>query len=250
MLDLQPALSMTLETEGVGGYLGLAFIVMLLAGMLGGFITWQLTTRRQAACQEEPDSLKRHLSLGVLSALVVPPLVLTTLSSSLLESTRFNPSAWFVFAALCLVSVLLVWRFIDQQTIISSRREELEALQDEIERLRQAQEALYRHLEPVLEAADKTVSREALTYHDLDILRALSDESYLYGNLAALTEKTGLGRELITQRLAVLKNLGLIDTRVNDGKALHWLVSLRGRQILSQEEQAKTQEIAPGGKPA
>ncbi|MDR1648216.1 MAG: hypothetical protein LBR88_09335 [Zoogloeaceae bacterium] len=239
MLDLQPALSMTLETEGVGGYLGLALIVMLLTGALGGYITWQLATRQQAARGKEPDSLKPHLCLGMLSALIVPPLTLTALSSTLLESARFNPSAWFVFAAFCLISVLLVWRLLDQQATASSRREELEALQDEIEHLRQTQAALYHHLEPMLEAMDKSVSREALTYHDLEILHALSDESYVYGNLAALTEKTGLGRELITQRLTVLKNIGLIDTRINDGKVLHWVITLRGRQILNQEGQAK-----------
>lgn len=110
--------------------------------------------------------------------------------------------------------------------------------------LRREQEAMRLKLEavpaaptPAELAPDKAESRsdprEVVTYNDVEILRALADESYVYGNLAALTEKTGLGRELISQRLAVLKNVGLIDTRINDKNVLHWVISARGRQVLT-----------------
>jgi len=58
--------------------------------------------------------------------------------------------------------------------------------------------------------------------------------SYVYGNLVGLTDKTGLARDLVSARLTVLKNLGIIETRINDKNVLHWCVSPRGKQMLGE----------------
>ena len=65
-------------------------------------------------------------------------------------------------------------------------------------------------------------------------MRALSEESYVYGNLTGLTDKTGLARDLVSTRLGVLKSLGLIETRINDKSVLHWYVSPKGKQMLGE----------------
>lgn len=57
-------------------------------------------------------------------------------------------------------------------------------------------------------------------------------ESYVYGNLVGLTDKTGLARDLVSSRLAVLKSLGVIETRMNERNVLHWFVSPKGKQML------------------
>ena len=64
-------------------------------------------------------------------------------------------------------------------------------------------------------------------YNDVEILRAIAEENYVYGNLVGLTDKTGLGRDLVSNRLTVLKNLGIIETRISDKNVLHWYVSPR-----------------------
>jgi len=74
--------------------------------------------------------------------------------------------------------------------------------------------------------------KESLSYNDIEILRALAEESYVYGNLVGLTDKTGLARDLVSARLAVLKSLGIIETRINDKNVLHWFVSPKGKQML------------------
>jgi hypothetical protein len=43
-----------------------------------------------------------------------------------------------------------------------------------------------------------------------------------------------LARDLVSARLTVLKNLGLIETRINDKNVLHWYVSPKGRQMLGE----------------
>jgi hypothetical protein len=76
------------------------------------------------------------------------------------------------------------------------------------------------------------VVKESLSYNDIEILRALSEENYVYGNLVGLTDKTGLARDLVSSRLTVLKTLGIIETRINEKNVLHWFVSPRGKQML------------------
>ena len=76
------------------------------------------------------------------------------------------------------------------------------------------------------------VIKESLSYNDIEILRALAEDSYVYGNLVGLTDKTGLARDLVSTRLTVMKNLGVIETRINDKNVLHWYVSPRGKQML------------------
>ena len=50
--------------------------------------------------------------------------------------------------------------------------------------------------------------REALSYNDVEILRALADGNFVYGNLVSICETTGLSRELVSQRLTIMKAMG------------------------------------------
>ena len=97
---------------------------------------------------------------------------------------------------------------------------------------------------PVATVEAKPELRESITYNDVEILRALAEESFVYGNLAALCDKTGLGREFVSQRLTVLKSFGVIETRINEKNVLHWFVSARGKQLLGEilegQEEKKT----------
>jgi DNA-binding transcriptional ArsR family regulator len=87
----------------------------------------------------------------------------------------------------------------------------------------------------MVEAAAKSEpAKEVLSYNDVEILRAIAEENYVYGNLAGLTDKTGLGRDLVSNRLTVLKSLGIIETRISDKNVLHWYVSPRGKQTLGE----------------
>jgi DNA-binding transcriptional ArsR family regulator len=238
-LDLQPSLQITFGQDS-NLHLLLALLIMLLAGALGGLVNHYLAERQSLddAHRYDKPTLRRYLILGMVTALTAP-LLLSVLSSNLLENLRLQASQFYVFAAFCLVHVVVVQRLFEHPTAAAAYRQRLEQLRREVEQLRQEQEALHQYLEPMLSAFEaqqqesKNELREALTYNDVEILRALADESYIYGNLAALSEKTALGRELISQRLAVLKTMGMIETRITDKNVLHWVISARGRQALT-----------------
>ncbi|MDR3322867.1 MAG: helix-turn-helix domain-containing protein [Zoogloeaceae bacterium] len=240
----------------------LTLLVMLIAGAFGGLVNHTLAERQTGEANLPPNpptpeaarrALIRALVLGVLTALTAP-LVLAVLSSPLLDNMAARPAHLYVFAAFCLVYVLAMQRIFGNP--VEARK--LRQLQQELRQLREQQTAWRQYLEPLLLAVEEkqNAPREALTYSDVEILRALADESYVYGNLAALTEKTTLGRELISQRLTVLKNMGLIDTRITDKNILHWVISSRGRQsladlqagLLEGEKNPAVREAQNGGK--
>ena len=41
-------------------------------------------------------------------------------------------------------------------------------------------------------------------------------------------------RDLVSSRLTVLKNLGIIETHINDKNVLLWYVSPKGKQMLDE----------------
>ncbi len=241
-MDLQQSLQVTSTLGQFDSHLLLALLVMVVTGVLGGLANHYLAERQPGAGRQD---WRRYLVFGVVTALTAP-LLLNMLSSNLLEGARTRPGELYVFAAFCIIYVVAARRLFEnpaayyQQQLTQMQeqfRRELEYLRREQELLRQRLEAApvaAAPVEPVPEKEEvRNDPREVVTYNDVEILRALADESYVYGNLAALTEKTTLGRELISQRLAVLKNVGLIDTRINDKNVLHWVISPRGRQVLT-----------------
>jgi DNA-binding MarR family transcriptional regulator len=66
------------------------------------------------------------------------------------------------------------------------------------------------------------------------LLRAIAQEDIVYGNLADLVDRTGVSRENVSQRVAILKGWGALDTRMNDRQVLQWIVTPKGRQMLAE----------------
>jgi hypothetical protein len=72
-----------------------------------------------------------------------------------------------------------------------------------------------------------------LTHADVELLRAIGQDDIVYGNLADLTDRTGVSRESVIHRVAVLRGWGALDTRMNDRQVLQWIVTPKGRQMLA-----------------
>jgi predicted transcriptional regulator len=178
----------------------------------------------------------------VVAALTVP-LFLNMISSNLLEGTRARPIDLFVFAGFCLIYVVASRRLFEN--VANKLLSQLDQVRDDVTQLkeRKPEAPVQDSTEAVVREVQKD-PKEALSYNDVELLRAVSEESYIYGNLAGLADKTGLGRDLISQRLTVLKNLGIIETRISDKNVLHWFVSNKGKlmlgEILSGQEEKKS----------
>ncbi|MDP3637713.1 MAG: YEATS-associated helix-containing protein [Azonexus sp.] len=241
--DLQTAFQVTAPSGALDTHMLLILVIIVLAGILGGAANYFLADR-----QGEPsrrDWLKYPV-LGIVAALTVP-LFLNMISSTLLEAARTKPVDFFAFAGFCLIYVVASRRLLEN--VAQRLGGQFDQLKRELGHLKQqkkddlivAQIAKAEAPKPV-EAAPEP--REVLSYNDVEILRALAEENFVYGNLAAICERTGLARDFVSQRLTVMKAMGVIETRINDKNLMYWGVSGRGKNllgdILSVHEEKKT----------
>jgi DNA-binding transcriptional ArsR family regulator len=258
-LELQKSLQMSSPPGGIDGYMLVLLLIMLAAGLLGGAVNYYLSDQTEdASCR----GWIKYLTQGVFSALTVP-LVLNMLSSNLMDAGRTHPISFFIFSGFCLVYVLLSRPFFEAAIvrILASCKGADRAFSGRApapspgaaapgaafrpDEANETNESAAGDPNPPsappnaqpsvpLPPAKPENLIESLTLNDIAIVRALSEESFICGNLSGLTEKTGLSRDFISARLAVLKNQGIIEARINDKNALYWHVSPRNRQILDE----------------
>lgn len=240
--ELQKSLQLAASDGALDSHLLLILLVMVAAGALAGVANYFLSER--AASRDLRDML-RYGILGVVAALTVP-LFLNMISSNLIEASRTRPVDLFVFGGFCVLYVVASRRLFENVALrllgqveqmkrqVADIKPELERL-DRIERRQEeaaAEAAAREQAEAAERQAAKDAEKDALSYNDIEILRAIAEEATIYGNLAGLTEKTGLARDLVGGRLVALKACGILETRINERNVLHWYVSPKGKQLL------------------
>jgi DNA-binding transcriptional ArsR family regulator len=234
--ELQKSLQVTALSNTLDSYMLIILLIMIAAGLLGGIANYFLSERR---AESGRGDWGKFPILGVIAALTVP-LFLNMISSNLLEAARTRPIDFFVFAGFCLIYVVASRRVFENAA--NKLRNQMDQMKHEMVQIKQQRQevpppALREEpsppvdVEPPAAPRPETI-RESLSYNDIEILRALAEQSYVYGNLVGLTDKTGLARETVSTRLTVLKNLGIIETRINEKNVLHWYVSPKGKQML------------------
>lgn len=243
--ELQKSFQVTALSGSLDSYMLVILLIMIAAGLLGGVANYYLSERNTDRAARERDWAKYPI-LGVISALTVP-LFLNMISSNLLEAARTRPVDFFVFAGFCLIYVVVSRRFFEN--VANRLLSQMDQVKREVGQIKQqGQQPLIvqrDELLPVVEAPAPAAApaaaapkaepaKESLSYNDIEIMRALAEEHYVYGNLTGLTEKTGLARDLVSTRLTVLKNMGIIETRISDKNVLHWYVSPKGKQMLGE----------------
>lgn len=228
--ELQTAFQVSTPSGVIDGHMLLILTIMLVAGILGGAANYFLSDRSRDTGRRE---WIRYPVLGVVVALTVP-LFLNMISSTLLEGARTKPVDFFTFAGFCLIYVVAARRLLDN--IAQRLMGQLDQVSREVKDLRQIQqqEIQAQSERGGEEKAPEPDPREVLSYNDIEILRTLVEESFVYGNLAAICERTGLARDFVSHRLTVMKALGVIETRINDKNVLHWGVSARGKSVLAE----------------
>lgn len=230
--ELQTAFQVTVPSGALDGHMLLILAIMVVAGVLGGAANYFLADRHGEPARH--DWIKYPV-FGVVAALTVP-LFLNMISSTLLEGARTKPVDFYVFAGFCLIYVVASRRLFEN--IAQKLMGQLEQVRRDVGHLKQKRDEA--PVAPPARVDAETVKpaepdpREVLSYNDVEILRALAEERFVYGNLAAVCERTGLPREFVSQRLTVMKALGVIETRINEKNVLHWFVSARGRAVLDE----------------
>ncbi|MGE5386247.1 MAG: YEATS-associated helix-containing protein [Betaproteobacteria bacterium] len=239
--ELQSALQVTPPSGAIDSHMLIIFGIMVLAGLLGGLANFFLSERQGELGRRE---WLKYPILGVVAALTVP-LFLNMISSTLLEGARTKPIDFYVFSGFCLIYTVASRRLFENVAIkLMTQIDQVKREMNVMKQLRDAAAEAPIKEEKTEVPEIKPDPRESLSYSDIEILRALSEESYVYGNLASLCDKTRLARELVSQRLMVMKAMGVIDTRINEKNVLHWSVSPRGKQVLGEILAGEDKKVA------
>lgn len=193
-------------------YMLTVFAIMVSAGLLAGIANFFLS---EAHAGRE---FAKYVVLGVVAALTVP-LFLNMTSSNLLEFGRTRPLSVFVFAAFCLVYVLL------------SRRV-FESIANRLLQMGQRQAGSGISVDQLRTTED--FFRAGLSSVDVEIMRAVSQGGSVYDNLTSIASDTPPSKDFVNDRLVVLRQLGLLDLRTNEQNVMHMCLSPVGAQLLSE----------------
>lgn len=234
-MDLQGSLQMTQGSTLVAqpgglldGFLLLVFGIMILAGLLGGVANYFLAERSN---EPHGKDFAKYAVLGVVAALTVP-LFLNMISSNLLEMARARPVNLFVFAGFCLIFVLFSRRFVEN--VVNRLLQQLGQIRGEVEQIKEGN--AFAEVPGTVPADDhppqKGDAKAGISYGDIEIMRAISDGSFVYGNLSGIAMETALPKETVNARLSLLKGMNLVEAKINEKNVLHWSLSAKGRQLL------------------
>ena len=190
--ELQKSLQVSALSNSLDSYMLIILLIMVAAGILGGVANYYLSDRQEEAVRKEWG---KYLTLGVIAALTVP-LFLNMISSNLLEAAHTRPVDFFVFAGFCLIYVVMSRRVFENVAnrllgqMDQMKRDMVEIKEHQNEKTASREEvAAPQELAMQAPAIPKPaeVAKETLSYNDIEILRALNEDSYVFGNLVGLT---------------------------------------------------------------
>jgi len=232
----------------IDGHLVIILGIMVATGLLGGLANFFLNERDSGA---PLSSAFRHMVLGTVAALTVP-LFLNMMSSHLLEATRLKSSELFVFAGFCLLYVVVTRRFFENVSAhlmrqVEQVRREVKHLQYSADRSPAPSSAALRASEPEsapepAPAAVVELPRNAVSFGDIELMRAVAEGNAIYGANTGLAAKTTLPKEQVAARLAALKAMGLIESKIDERNVVRWHLTPKGRSLLDGIDAAASLE--------
>ena len=225
---------------GVDLHLVLILGIMVATGFLGGLANFFLNERDSGTPWRTAG---KHMVLGVVAALTVP-LFLNMMSSHLLEATRLKSSELFVFAGFCLLYVVVTRRFFEN--IAANLVRQVEQVRREVKHLQYAGERapLPASALPATRAAEPEAApepalasivelpRNAVSFGDIELMRAVAEGNAIYGANTGLAAKTTLSKDQVAPRLAALKAMGLIESKIDERNVVRWYLTPKGKSLL------------------
>lgn len=230
----------TVVVSGIDIHLILILGIMVATGLLGGIANFFLNERDS---NSPWGTAAKYMVLGVVAALTVP-LFLNMMSSHLLEATRLKSSDLFVFAGFCLLYVVVSRRFFEN--IAAHLMRQVEQVRREVKHLQLSNErpgapaagfGAARPSEPesAPEPAPASIvelPRNAVSFGDIELMRAIGEGNAIYGANTGLATRTTLPKEQVAPRLAALKAMGLIESKIDERNVVRWYLTPKGRSLL------------------
>ncbi len=207
-------------------------LIIIVGGSLGGLIG--------AFISEDLDNswtfCARRMVIGFGAAFLVP-LLLNMVSSTLLEQAKTAPSAYLIFAGLCIIAGAAT------KAVISTAADRLirqvDQVEDKVRMLRESIEPiLIREKEPEarLQFAAGSDAQPPASEPERTILRALNDGAYSMRTLDGIAKQTSLDFNFVSSYISQLQNRGLASNVVGDDNRSFWFLTQIGKMAASLQK--------------
>jgi hypothetical protein len=215
------------------------FLVMLIAGLLGGAVNGikALNERLEASDQDSSRPSPRlnfllHLLSGLCASLIVP-LFLSLSSSDLTESIivdgKVSQSKFLVFSGFCLLAALFSRSFID--TVSERVLRKVEQANQNAERAASKVESVL--LEPPADDRTGNTAQQEVSESEGKLLLSMLDRYPLYRSTSGMEQSTSLPRATVDIALANLAQKQLAELVQNRGEP-QWRLTSIGHAMSSR----------------
>lgn len=249
-----------------GGSILAVIVIVLLAGILGGFAAYITVPRDANASEPARAAILRYIVLGVMASACVP-LFLTLVQSDLVKrifaGSGQRPFAeYLVFVGFCLLAAFSARAFLES----ISRRvlRDLEGVRDEQQHLQQNQQNIQQQVRETQElvvdqqgkAVEAPVIQEAVAAESLArvalppttplerrALRAMS--SVGFRTVGGIAEDLEMSRLKVDEVLRSLQDKGLVGERESPvANVMRWTITAAGQAVLAAGEAAAGVDVS------
>lgn len=219
----------------MSGHIILLAMVMLVAGIFGGLVNFQIGLQRDP----ENTDLTRCLVIGIGAAFLVP-LILHVVSNDLVIASSDEPSKLLIFTGFCLIAAVgsrLLMNPLSERTLSEARLASKRA-QDVERELVAVQSELFPLIETETEdepTDDGTVlfeeENELLDLTSSTVLKTLDSGDHIFRSLKGICVDTNTDEATVARTLAVLMSKSYVG-RTLSPKGIRWYITEKGRKAL------------------
>ncbi|SYX85053.1 YEATS-associated helix-containing protein [Paenibacillus alvei] len=211
-------------------------ILIVLSGTLGGIVSFLSELNKKEAFLKNRN-LYKSILVGISASMLVP-LFLNTISSNLINESETDNNKLLVIIGFCLIASISSKRFI--QSMSERVLNELKEVKEEVKDVKKDVDVLAEKEtedeSKIIEIEEKVKSTDNRVYNPDDsnrvkVLKCLTDSRYSFRSLKGLSEQTELSESLITDLINELINDKYVDQSVRE-KGIRFFITKEGREFL------------------
>lgn len=216
-------------------HFGLILILIILSGTIGGTVSYLLELNKKEPFFKNRDLFK-SIFIGISASLLVP-LFLNTISSNLIKESETDNNKLFVFIGFCLVAAISSKRFI--QSLSEKVLSELREVKDEVKDVKKDVDVLAEketENEEKSEIKDEDEPSHPMIFNPNDsdrikVLKCLSDSRFSFRSIKGLSQQTNVDETLLNELINELIKDKFVDQSVRE-KGIRFYITKDGREFL------------------
>ncbi|MDQ6423619.1 hypothetical protein RB620_29850 [Paenibacillus sp. LHD-117] len=217
-------------------HFGILMILIVLAGTIGGLVSYMFELKKNESFFKNRN-LYKSIFIGISASMLVP-LFLNTISSSLLKESETDNNKLLVFIGFCLIASISSKRFI--QSLSDKVLSELNEVKEEVKEVKKDVDVLAEK-----ETENESKVNESITENGIidnlvfnpddsgrvKVLKCLSDSRFSFRSIKGLIKQTEINESIINGLINELIRDKFVDQSVRQN-GIRFFITKEGRAFL------------------